>query len=75
MKRQLKVGDLVKMRQHDSILQGEFDENALTGIIVSTTLDDMPNGTDYWINVVFLDGSRATLFHDEVKVLVKNEKR
>jgi hypothetical protein len=63
------------MRQHDHPAGGNFKENALTGIVISTTLDDMPNGTDYWINVVFLDGSRATLFYDEVKVLVKNENR
>ncbi len=74
-KRLLQVGDLVKMRQHSYHSGGKFKDNTLTGIIVSTTTDDMPNETDYWINVVFLDGSKATLFHDEVTVLGKNESR
>jgi hypothetical protein len=74
-KRLLRIGDLVKLKQNSYHSGEKFKDNTSTGIIVDTTQDDMPNETDYWINVVFLDGSKATLFHDEVTVLGKNESR
>ena len=54
-----------------------FESKTITGIVVGTTLEEpgVPQPEDYWIRVVFLDGTKSTLFHDEVTVLGKNESR
>jgi len=59
------------------IIAGHPRDKTTTGIVVSTTLEDQrdPEAEDYWIRVVFLDGTKATLFHDEVEVLAKDENR
>jgi len=59
------------------IMTGQPKDKTTTGIVVGTTLEDQraPEAEDYWVRVVFLDGTRSTLFHDEVEVLVKNEDR
>ena len=72
MKRQLQIGDLISIRESASLWSPE-DIVGVTGIVVGTTLEDQrtPDAEDYWIRVVFLDGTISTLFHDEVKVLAK----
>jgi len=73
----IKVGDLVRIIKKSSYYLSEQTENKnVTGVVVGVTLDEpfVPGSPDdepvgYWINVVFLDNSKATLFHDEVEVL------
>lgn len=59
------------------IMTGQPKDKTTTGIVVGTTLEDQrdPGAEDYWVRVVFLDGTKSTLFHDEVEVLVRNESR
>ena len=71
----IEVGDLVKIKQASSYyLADHAENNNVTGIVVDVTLDDESDGTletelDYWVRVVFLDNTKATLFHDEVEVM------
>ena len=65
----IEVGDLVRILQKSSYYFSDKVENKdVTGIVVDVTADDRKS-TDYWIRVVFLDNSKATLFHDEVEVI------
>jgi hypothetical protein len=78
MKKRIKVGDLVRIKKDswpgpdprdfidDLLLE---NSRAVTGIVVGLTLSEKPEKEDYWIKVVFLDGTRSTLFHDEVNIL------
>jgi hypothetical protein len=77
MKEQIAVGDLVKMRTENILHPSGVKDREITGIVVGTTQEDQKDlqAEDYWVRVVFLDGSKSTLFHDEVDVLVKNENR
>jgi hypothetical protein len=78
----IKVGDLVKVKGTSSSYLTEHcrvsSEN-ITGVVVGVTLDDTPadnsqhagsvQEVDYWVRVVFLDNTKATLFHDEVEIV------
>ena len=72
MKKPIEVGDLISILESASLWSPE-DIVGVTGIVVGTTLEDQrtPDAEDYWIRVVFLDGTRSTLFHDEVKIFAK----
>jgi len=64
----IKVGDLVRILRKSSYYRSDKIENKdVTGIVVEVT--DERESVDYWIQVVFLDNSKATLFHDEVEVI------
>jgi len=64
----IKVGDLVRILRKSSYYRSDKIENKdVTGIVVEVT--DERESADYWIQVVFLDNSKATLFHDEVEVI------
>ena len=74
----IKVGDLVRIKLDSwpGTEPRDFTNETLlhayrnvTGIVVDRTLSDHTEKEDYWVNVVFLDGSRATLFHDEVDII------
>ena len=67
----IEVGDLVVMKQSGYTAEKNVKKNTITGVVVGTTLEDQrePGAEDYWIRVVFLDGSKSTLFHDEVEVI------
>ena len=71
----IEVGDLVKIKQASSYYLADHTENNnVTGIVVDVTLDDESDGTleielDYWVHIVFLDNTKATLFHDEVEII------
>jgi hypothetical protein len=69
----IKIGDLIVMKQAGYLADVEIKKNTITGVVVGTTLEDQkePHAEDYWIRVVFLDGTKSTLFHDEVDVLTK----
>ena len=47
------------------------EERNITGVVVDVTLDERAVERDYWINVVFFDGTKATLFHDEVEIIAE----
>tara|TARA_Y100000034_G_scaffold133222_1_gene198118 strand:- start:230 stop:493 length:264 start_codon:yes stop_codon:yes gene_type:complete len=77
-KKRIKVGDLVRIVNKSSYYFTDRDDDPayqnVTGIVVDVTLDDEPAETlktslDYWVRVVFLDNTKATLFHDEVEVV------
>ena len=70
-KKLIEVGDLITMRAA-SVLS-DLENKTITGIVVGITLEDqdMPQPEDYWIRVVFLDGTKSTLFHDEVDIVGK----
>ena len=70
------VGDMVVLKKNDNYLEKYLGDRNLTGVVVAVTLDSAPNSQgdepfDYWIKVVFLDGTKSTLFHDEVMILSK----
>ena len=66
--KKIKVGDLVRILRNSSYYRSDKIENKeVTGIVVEIT--DERESVDYWIRVVFLDNSKATLFHDEVEVI------
>jgi|TARA_Y100000310_G_scaffold299811_1_gene334959 hypothetical protein len=71
----IEVGDLVRIVEKSSYYLSDKVENKdVTGIVVDVTLDDAPNMDsgeliDYWVRVVFLDKTKATLFHDEVEII------
>lgn len=76
----INIGDLIRIKE--STKTGRYPrpytgEQTITGVVISLTHSEgqFGNISDYWVNVVFLDGSKATLFHDEVKVLVTHESR
>ena len=71
----IKIGDLVVMKQTGYLSDMKINKNAITGVVVGTTHEDQkePHAEDYWVRVVFLDGGHATLFHDEVSVLARND--
>ena len=65
----IKIGDLISMKT-----ELDLEKRTTTGIVVGTTLDHPPNSQgdeppEYWIMVVFLDGTRSTLYHDEVEII------
>jgi hypothetical protein len=64
----INVGDLVRLKDNSEF---HIEEMASSGVVVGTTLEDQkePHAEDYWIRVVFLDGTKSTLFHDEVIVI------
>ena len=71
------VGDLILMKTCLTEVFDSDEKKSITGVVVGTTLDHPPNSQgdeppDYWIRVVFLDGTKSTLFHDEVKIIAKN---
>ena len=71
------VGDLILMKTCLTEVFDSVEKKSITGVVVGTTLDHPPNSQgdeppDYWIRVVFLDGTKSTLFHDEVKIIAKN---
>ena len=71
------VGDLISMKTCLTEVFNSTEKKSITGVVVGTTLDHPPNSQgdeplDYWIRVVFLDGTKSTLFHDEVKIIAKN---
>jgi hypothetical protein len=77
--KKVKVGDLVRMNNvsltsDKGWLSGEGDNNKITGVVVGVTYGPNSDEDDYWIKVVFLDGTRSTLFHDEVEILKIVEK-
>ena len=75
-KEQIEIGDLVAWES--PLLAGiPSRDRTITGIVVGTTHEDQkdPQAEDYWVRVVFLDGTKSTLFHDETKILVKNGNR
>ena len=90
-KEQIEIGDLVAWesphKRHGAnegsawespLLAGiPSRDRTITGIVVGTTHEDQkdPQAEDYWVRVVFLDGTKSTLFHDETKILVKNGNR
>ena len=63
------------MKQLGYLAKKNLEENTITGVVVGTTLEDQgtPQAEDYWIRVVFLDGTKSTLFHDEVEVIGTQE--
>ena len=71
----IEVGDLVKIKKASSYsLSNSPENNNVTGIVVDLMHDDEDDKTlgtqiDYWVRVVFLDNTKATLFHDEVEVV------
>ena len=70
----IKVGDLVRLKQNSHHNGQKYGARASTGVVVELTLDRAPNTQgdeplDYWIKVVFLDETKATLFHDEVEIV------
>ena len=76
----IEIGDLVKIKETSKT--GRYPrphpgDQGITGVVIGTTIDDQkdPEATDYWVRVVFLDGTKATLFHDETEILAKNESR
>ena len=70
----IKVGDLIRITDKSSYyLAGKTGDAEVTGVVVDVTLGEEPDGTDYWVRVVFLDNSKATLFHDEVEVISTKE--
>tara|TARA_R110000824_G_scaffold63281_2_gene166613 strand:+ start:3680 stop:3916 length:237 start_codon:yes stop_codon:yes gene_type:complete len=77
MHKRIKVGDLVRIKKdswpgpdpRDMVGDLLSENSAITGIVVGLTLGEQPEKEDYWIKVVFLDGTRSTLFHDEVNIL------
>ena len=71
----IKVGDLVTMKQTGYLAEMKINKSTITGVVVGTTNEDQeePHAEDYWVRVVFLDGGQATLFHDEVSVLARND--
>jgi len=62
------------MKQTGYLSDVKVNKNAITGVVVGTTHEDQGDleAEDYWIRVVFLDGTKSTLFHDEVNVLARN---
>jgi hypothetical protein len=69
----IKVGDLVRIvKKSDYYLADHAANENITGVVVDVTLgegDTLESHLDYWVRVVFLDNSKATLFHDEVEVI------
>jgi len=67
----IKIGDLVVMKQTGYLSDMEVSKSTITGVVVDTTHEDQkePHAEDYWVRVVFLDGTKSTLFHDEVVVI------
>jgi len=59
------------MKQTGYLAKKSLEENTITGVVVGTTLEDQGNAQteDYWVRVVFLDGTKSTLFHDEVEII------
>ena len=67
----INIGDLVRLKDNSEF---HIEEMASSGVVVGTTINSALDSTewsnrDYWINVVFLDGTKSTLFHDEVIVI------
>ena len=67
----INVGDLVRLKDNSEF---HIEEMASSGVVVGTTIYSALDSTewssrDYWINVVFFDGTKSTLFHDEVIVI------
>lgn len=62
------------MKQTGYLVEMKVKKSTITGVVVGTTLEDQkdPQAKDYWVRVVFLDGTKSTLFHDEVDILAKN---
>jgi len=62
------------MKQTGYLAEKNIKKNTITGVVVGNTLEDQrdPEAEDYWVRVVFIDGTKSTLFHDEVTVLAKN---
>ena len=74
----IKIGDLIVIKQTGYLSDMEVNRSTITGVVVGTTHEDQkePHAEDYWIRVVFLDGTKSTLFHDEVEVInVKKDKK
>ena len=75
----IEVGDLIRIVHKSSyyVTPDKIENKEVTGIVVGTTLEDQrdPGAEDYWVRVVFLDGTKSTLFHDETRILVKNGSR
>jgi len=69
----IKIGDLIVMKQTGYLSDMKVNKNTITGVVVGTTLEDQKDlrAEDYWVRVIFLDGTKSTLFHDEITVLSK----
>jgi len=67
----IKIGDLIVMKQTGYLSDMKVNKNTITGVVVGTTQEDQkePHAVDYWVRVVFLDGTKSTLFHDEVMII------
>jgi len=76
--KQIQIGDLVKMKE-TSHYPGETENKNITGVVVDVAIEgiskkyDQFGVEDRWIKIIFLDGTKATLFHDELEVLAKTE--
>ena len=69
----IKVGDLVKMKVTSHYPGATRDRN-VTGVVVDVVLGDTPGSRkaeEHWLKIVFLDGTKSTLFHDEIEVVTE----
>ena len=78
-RKKIEIGDLIEWKAPLFVGASPL-WRGITGVVVGTTLDHPPNSQGdeppgYWVTVVFLDGNKSILFHDEAKVLVKNGSR
>ena len=71
--RMVKIGDLVRMKKTSHYPLGNQFKN-VAGIVIDVVIDDAPKKQefglkDYWAKIVFFDGTKATLFCDEIEIL------
>tara|TARA_Y100000310_G_scaffold117207_1_gene115967 strand:+ start:3394 stop:3642 length:249 start_codon:yes stop_codon:yes gene_type:complete len=76
--KQIQIGDLVKMKE-TSHYPGETENKNITGVVIDVVMEgvskkyDQRGVEDHWLKIVFLDGTKATLFHDELEILAKTK--
>ena len=76
--KKIQIGDLVKMKE-TSHYPGETENKNITGVVVDVVTEDVSKkydqhgAEDHWLKIVFLDGTKATLFYDELEVLANTK--
>ena len=76
--KKIQIGDLVKMKE-TSHYPGETENKNITGVVVDGVMEgaskkyDQFGAEEHWLKIVFLDGTKATLFYDELEILAKTK--
>ena len=72
--KRIQIGDLVRMKE-TSHYPGETENKNITGVVIDVVVKDISKKydqfgvEDHWLKIVFLDGTKATLFYDELEIL------